>query len=63
MKNRKRNRMLGYDYSQNNLYFVTICVQDRECCFGAIVGTGRDLSVHDLLKYNREQSSLNPNNE
>lgn len=47
MKNRKRNRMLGYDYSQNNLYFVTICVQDRRCCFGAIVGTGPDLSVHD----------------
>jgi REP element-mobilizing transposase RayT len=39
--------MLGYDYSQNNLYFVTICVQDRECCFGAIAGTGRDLSVHN----------------
>ena len=63
MKNRKRNRMLGYDYSQNNLYFVTIWVQASECCFGAIVGTGRDLSVHDLLKYNREQSSLNPNNK
>jgi putative transposase len=49
MKNRKRNRKLGYDYSQNNLYFVTICVQDRKCCFGDVrdVGTGRDLSVHD----------------
>ncbi|MNF24354.1 hypothetical protein D3C84_49480 [compost metagenome] len=50
MKNRKRNRMQGYDYSKNNLYFVTICVQDRKCCFGNIsvgtVGTGRDLSVH-----------------
>lgn len=44
MKNRKRNRMLGYDYSQNNLYFVTICVQDRMCCFGD-VGIGRDLSI------------------
>jgi putative transposase len=44
MKNRKRNRMLGYDYSQNNLYFVTICVQDRICVFGN-VGTGRDLSL------------------
>lgn len=37
MKNRKRNRMLGYDYSQNNLYFVTICVHDRICCFGAVL--------------------------
>jgi putative transposase len=45
MKNRKRNRMQGFDYSSDNLYFVTICVQDRICCFGS-VGTGRDLSVH-----------------
>lgn len=45
MKNRKRNRMKGFDYSSNNIYFVTICVQNRECCFG-FVGTGRDLSVH-----------------
>ncbi|WP_291097803.1 MULTISPECIES: transposase [unclassified Flavobacterium] len=44
MKNRKRNRMLEFDYSSDNLYFVTICVQDRICYFGN-VGTGRDLSV------------------
>ena len=53
-KNRKRNRKEGFDYSQDNLYFVTICVQNRICCFGSIpVGTGRDLSVnhnHDLSK-------------
>ena len=54
MKNRKRNRMKGYDYSRDNLYFVTICVKDRICCLGAgrivgagrSVGAGRDLSVH-----------------
>lgn len=46
MKKRKRNRMLGYDYSQDNLYFVTICVKNMECCFGEIsVGTARELSV------------------
>ncbi|TAE86099.1 MAG: hypothetical protein EAY81_05995 [Bacteroidetes bacterium] len=28
--------MKGYDYSQDNLYFVTSCVQDRVCCFGGI---------------------------
>ena len=43
MKNRKRNRLKGYDYSRDNLYFVTICVKDRVCCLGS-VGTGRDLS-------------------
>ena len=36
MRERKRNRLLGYDYSQDNLYFVTSCVQDRICCFGEI---------------------------
>lgn len=47
MKNRKRNRLKGYDYSQNNLYFITSCVKNMECCFGHVlsVGTGRDLSV------------------
>src|SRR5512140_2999432 len=47
MKERKPNRLKGYDYSSDNLYFVTSCVQNRICCFGEIiVGTGRDLSVH-----------------
>ncbi|TYB79951.1 hypothetical protein ES674_08380 [Bizionia myxarmorum] len=51
MKDRKRNRLKGYDYSQDNLYFVTICVKDRICCFGKIIEeldfgeTSNDLSV------------------
>jgi len=31
-------RLSGYDYSQEGLYFITICVQDRKCLFGKIVG-------------------------
>jgi len=31
-------RLKGYDYSQAGLYFITICVQNRECLFGEIVG-------------------------
>jgi len=31
-------RLKGYDYSQEGLYFVTICCQHRECLFGKIVG-------------------------
>lgn len=48
MRNRKSNRLKGYDYSQNNLYFITNCVKNNLCCFGNVihVGTGRDLSVH-----------------
>jgi putative transposase len=57
MKNRKRNRMVGYDYSRNNLYFVTSCVKNMECCFGEVVsvGTGRDLSVHSD-KHNSDEN-------
>jgi len=57
MKERKPNRLPEYDYSLDNLYFVTMCVHNWYCCFGSIsvaehdindnhdndVGTGRDL--------------------
>lgn len=36
MKQRKPNRLQGYDYSSDNLYFVTSCVQNMICCFGEI---------------------------
>ena len=34
---RRTIRLQNFDYSSNNLYFVTICVQDRECLLGKIV--------------------------
>ncbi len=34
---RKSIRLKGYDYSQAGLYFITICVQNRESLFGEIV--------------------------
>ncbi len=33
---RKRLRLKDYDYSQNGMYFVTICTQNRECLFGDV---------------------------
>jgi len=36
MKNRKPNRLQGYDYLRDNLYFVTSCVQDMVCCLGHV---------------------------
>jgi len=65
MRNRKHNRMKGYDYSRDNLYFVTICVDGMKCCLGEIVspdldanyvGTSRDLSV-TYEKDNQDNSS------
>ncbi|WP_179317537.1 transposase [Winogradskyella undariae] len=63
MKDRKRNRMKGYDYSRDNLYFVTICVDGMVCCLGDVVdidgvGTSRDLSVHRDLSANSDFKNI-----
>ena len=34
---RRTIRLKGYDYAQAGLYFVTICVQNKQCVFGEIV--------------------------
>ncbi len=33
---RKSIRLQKYDYSQSGLYFITICVKNKECLFGTI---------------------------
>jgi len=33
---RRSIRLQGYDYSQAGAYFVTLCIQNRECLFGEI---------------------------
>ena len=33
---RRSIRLKDYDYSQSGMYFVTICVQNRQCLFGQI---------------------------
>ena len=35
---RKRLRIENYDYSQNGLYFVTICTKNRIPCLSRIIG-------------------------
>lgn len=37
MHHRRSIRLKGYDYSQAELYFITICCQYRACLFGKIV--------------------------
>jgi len=34
--NRKSIRLIGYDYAQLGLYFLTICTQNRKCLFGEV---------------------------
>ena len=45
---RKSIRLKGYDYSQAGLYFVTICIQDRECLLGDI--SNRKMHLNDAGK-------------
>ena len=33
---RKQLRLKHYNYKQNGLYFITICIQNRECLLGEI---------------------------
>ncbi|PZV26802.1 MAG: transposase [Snowella sp.] len=35
-RNRRSIRLKGFDYSSDGAYFLTICVQNRECLFGEI---------------------------
>lgn len=38
LHHRQSLRLRGYDYSQAGAYFVTVCVQDRACLFGEVIG-------------------------
>lgn len=42
-------RLKGYDYSLPGCYFVTICVQDRACLFGEIIGSDMVLNDAGLM--------------
>ena len=43
---RRSIRLRDYDYSTVGAYFVTLCVQNRECLFGNIVDGGMVLVLH-----------------
>ena len=49
MQNRRSIRLPGYDYQQAGMYFVTICVQEKECLLGEIVDGEIHLSNHGRL--------------
>lgn len=38
--NRKRMRLIGYDYSTPGMYFITVCVKNRKRLLGRVVGCG-----------------------
>ena len=46
---RRSIRLPGYDYTTPGAYFVTICVQDRECLLGKIVDGEMELSDYGRI--------------
>ena len=46
---RRSIRLKKYDYSQAGLYFVTICVQNRECVLGKIIDGKINLSSLGII--------------
>ncbi|MEA3362486.1 MAG: transposase [Thermodesulfobacteriota bacterium] len=46
---RQSIRLSGYDYSSAGFYFVTICVQNRECLLGEIAGSKLVLNDAGLM--------------
>lgn len=54
----KSSRLAGYDYSQNGMYFVTICTKDKEEFFGKIVDEKMILS--DMGKIIQEELLKTP---
>lgn len=49
MKNRKTNRLKGYDYSQDGFYFITTCVKNRRNYFGEIINNEIILNEFGLI--------------
>jgi REP element-mobilizing transposase RayT len=45
---RRSIRLQGYDYSQPNAYFVTICTYQKKCLFGEVVGG--DMRLNEIGK-------------
>ncbi|MCB9231519.1 MAG: hypothetical protein H6581_07645 [Bacteroidia bacterium] len=48
---RRSIRLKGYDYSQDGLYFITICCQDQVCRFGKVVDDEMVLNDFGQIAY------------
>ncbi len=56
--NRKSIRLKDYDYSQEGLYFITICSHNKECIFGEIVGAGSSRPNDNLIVNTKENEII-----
>ncbi|MDR2953798.1 MAG: transposase [Prevotella sp.] len=52
MANQRRSiRLNGYNYSQEGLYFVTICAKDKLCLFGSVINDEMVLNDTGKIAY------------
>jgi REP element-mobilizing transposase RayT len=49
LKERKPNRWKGFDYSSENAYFITICVDKQSCLLGKIVNKKMQLNEYGKI--------------
>jgi putative transposase len=61
--NRKKNRLAGYDYSQDGMYFITICTNKKENFFGKVengnvilneLGSIVEVAWKDLVNHHKD---------
>lgn len=50
---RRSIRLKGYDYSKEGLYFITICVKNRECIFGEVID--RKMALNEFGQIAKEE--------
>ena len=56
---RRSIRLKGYDYSQEGLYFITICIEDRKYLLGEIVIGASTQGCPDNETYGCPESGIN----
>lgn len=59
LNNRRSIRLKGYDYTQEGLYFITICCQDRAEIFGTIENGEMKLNEYGEIAYDEWKNSEN----
>ena len=59
MRERKRNRLINFDYSSDNLYFVTSVIKDRICYFGNVVDEKMQLNQYGEIAQQQWEWLLN----
>ena len=56
---RRSIRLKGYDYSQEGLYFITICCQDRAHLFGEVSNAMMMLNQYGRIAFAEWENSPN----